>query len=105
MIQDGTLASLGEIKTSSDKRSKTFCRKTGGSEYNTQDKMNKNIQRLNGLILFFFSFSTFCTREVEGTEIIEIIKTQSELSRNSYSSNQRKTLQCVNGRDTSLQNL
>lgn len=26
----------------------------------------------------------------EGTEIIEIIKTQSELSRNSYSSNQRK---------------
>lgn len=65
--------------------------------------MNKKIQRLNGLILFF-SFSTFCTREGEGTEIIEINKTQSELSRNSYSSNQRKTLQCVNGRDTSLQN-
>lgn len=103
MIQDRTLASLGEMKTSSDKRSKTFCRKTGGSEYNTQDKMNKKIQRLSGLILFF-SFSTFCTREREGTEIIEIIKTQSELSRNSYSSNQRKTLQCVNGRDTSLQN-
>ena len=58
MIQDGTLASLGEIKTSRDKRRKTFCRKTGGSEYTTQDKMNKKIQRLNGLILFF-SFSTF----------------------------------------------